>query len=130
LAGGAGRAGQAPGGPGLTAFPKDAAGGAFFAALADSTRRLIIEWLSGEGPATATELARRLPITRQAVAKHLAALERAGLVAGRKEGRDVRFRLRAEPLTEAMQWMAALAARWDERLDALADYLDRDQTRR
>jgi len=64
------------------------------------------------------------------VAKHLSALERAGLVAGRKEGRDVRFRLRAEPLTEAMQWMAALAARWDERLDALADYLDRDQTRR
>jgi DNA-binding transcriptional ArsR family regulator len=64
------------------------------------------------------------------VAKHLSALERARLVAGRKEGRDVRFRLRAEPLTEAMQWMAALAARWDQRLDALADYLHREQTRR
>ena len=97
--------------------------GAVFAALADPTRRRIINWLVEGGPATATELARRLPITRQAVAKHLAALDRAGLVTGRKEGRDVRYRLRAEPLTDAMQWMAALAARWDQRLDDLRRHL-------
>jgi DNA-binding transcriptional ArsR family regulator len=91
--------------------------------LADPTRRRIIDWLVEGGPATATELARRLPISRQAVAKHLAALDRAGLVVGRKEGRDLRFRLRAEPLTDAMQWMAALAARWDQRLEDLQRHL-------
>jgi len=48
----------------------------------------------------------------------LEVLQDAGLVVSRKEGRDVRFRLRAEPLTAAMEWMAALAARWDERLEA------------
>jgi DNA-binding transcriptional ArsR family regulator len=84
---------------------------------------VIIDLLVEGGPATATELARQLPISRQAIAKHLAALDRAGLVVGGKEGRDLRFRLRAEPLTDAMRWMAALAARWDQRLDALQQYL-------
>jgi DNA-binding transcriptional ArsR family regulator len=97
--------------------------GQVFAALAEPTRRAIIDLLVEGGPSTATELARQLPISRQAVAKHLTALYRAGLVLGRKEGRDVRFRLRAEPLTDAMQWMAALAARWDQRLDALQQHL-------
>jgi DNA-binding transcriptional ArsR family regulator len=95
-----------------------------FAVLADPTRRLLIRWLADDGPATATELARRLPVTRQAVSKHMVALHGAGLVATRREGRDVRYRLRPEPLTEAMQWMQALAARWDERLEALADHLE------
>jgi DNA-binding transcriptional ArsR family regulator len=94
-----------------------------FAALADPTRRRLVEWLSREGPASATELARRLPISRQGVAKHLAALAEAGLVVPLREGRDVRYRLTAEPLTRAMQWMAALAARWDERMEALSALL-------
>lgn len=103
--------------------PPSSGGAGVFAALADPTRRRLIEWLSEGGPATATTLASRLPISRQAVAKHLAALEGAGLVAARREGRDVRYRLRPEPLTMAMEWMAVLAARWDERLEALAGLL-------
>jgi DNA-binding transcriptional ArsR family regulator len=102
--------------------PSDTGGrpnAAVFSALADPTRRLLVQWLSEAGPATATELARRLPITRQAVAKHLGALEGAGLVVPARHGRDVRYRLRPEPLAKATEWMAALAAGWDERLHAL-----------
>jgi DNA-binding transcriptional ArsR family regulator len=91
-----------------------------FEALADATRRRIVDRLVDGGPATATELARVLPISRQAVAKHLTLLSRAGLAVPEKDGRDVRFRLRAEPLAEAMGWIAARAARWDERLASLA----------
>jgi DNA-binding transcriptional ArsR family regulator len=90
-----------------------------FAALADPTRRRLVEWLSEGGPATATQLARRLPISRQAVVKHLGILAGAGLVLADRQGREVRFRLRSGPLADAMEWMAALAARWDERLEAL-----------
>jgi DNA-binding transcriptional ArsR family regulator len=94
-----------------------------FASLSDPTRRQLVQWLSEGGPATATELARRLPISRQAVAKHLVILQASGLVTPTKDGRDVRFRLQAGPLTGAMEWMAALAARWDERLEALSRLL-------
>jgi len=90
-----------------------------FGALADPTRRQLVDWLSEGGPATATQLASRLPISRQAVMKHLAILAEAGIVLSRREGREVRFRLQPEPLAAAMEWMAALAARWDERLEAL-----------
>lgn len=106
-----------------SSWPVGEAGASVFAALADPTRRQIVQWLSQGGPATATELARRLPISRQAVAKHLTALQSCGLATPRKEGRDVRFRLEPEPLTAAMEWMAALAARWDERLEALSRLL-------
>jgi DNA-binding transcriptional ArsR family regulator len=92
---------------------------AVFAALADPTRRRILGWLAGGGPATATQLAPRLPMTRQAVVKHLAALTGAGLTVAQRDGREMRYRLRAEPMTDAMQWMAALAAKWDERLEGL-----------
>jgi DNA-binding transcriptional ArsR family regulator len=102
------------------ADPGGAQGAAVFSALADPTRRQLVQWLSEAGPATATELARRLPITRQAVAKHLGALGAAGLVVAARQGRDVRYRLRPEPLVGATEWMAALAAAWDERLEALA----------
>jgi DNA-binding transcriptional ArsR family regulator len=101
------------------AEPEQRSGGKVFDALSDPTRRLLVEWLSEGGPATATQLARRLPISRQAVVKHLAALAEAGLVVARRQGREVRFRLQPGPLAQATEWMAALAARWDERLDAL-----------
>lgn len=93
--------------------------GAVFAALADHTRREVVTHLSAEGPATPTELANRLPVTRQAVAKHLAALRSAGLVAVSREGREVRYRLTPAPLAEAMTWMVEVGAEWDRRLDAL-----------
>ena len=70
-----------------------------FAALADPTRRAMLAALAAEGPATATDLAGRLPITRQAIAKHLALLAEAGLVtAERGERRRVRYRLRSAPM--------------------------------
>jgi DNA-binding transcriptional ArsR family regulator len=70
---------------------------------------------------TATELAARLPVTRQAVAKHLDALRAAGLVASSRSGRDVHYRLQPEPLDDAAAWMADVGRRWDRRLSALAD---------
>jgi DNA-binding transcriptional ArsR family regulator len=97
-----------------------------FTALADPTRRAILAALASEGPATATDLAARLPITRQAVAKHLALLAEAGLVKGEPgERRRVRYRLRSAPMRVAQQFLAALARDWDSKLDALKDHLGR-----
>ena len=93
--------------------------GPVFHALADPTRRHVVERLVDRGSVTATEVAGDLPISRQAVAKHLSALAEAGLVESRREGREIRYRLEAEPLAGAMSWMAAVGGRWDERLAAL-----------
>lgn len=96
-----------------------------FTALADPTRRGILAALASGGPATATDLAGRLPITRQAIAKHLGLLAEAGLVTAEPgERRRVRYRLRSAPMQVAQQFLAALARDWDSRLDTLTDYLD------
>ncbi|GIJ46815.1 transcriptional regulator [Virgisporangium aliadipatigenens] len=95
-----------------------------FAALADPTRRAVLASLAAGGPATATDLADRLPITRQAIAKHLALLTEAGLVTPEPgERRRVRYRLRSAPMRVAQQFLAALANDWDDRLDALRKHL-------
>jgi DNA-binding transcriptional ArsR family regulator len=95
-----------------------------FIALADPTRRSILAALASEGPATATDLADRLPISRQAVAKHLALLAEVGLVTAEPgERRRVRYRLRSAPMQVAQQFLAALARDWDGRLQALQDHL-------
>jgi DNA-binding transcriptional ArsR family regulator len=97
-----------------------------FAALADPTRRAILATLATGGPATATDLARRLPISRQGIAKHLALLAEAGLVTAEPgERRRVRYRLCPAPMRVAQQFLAALARDWDSALGALADHLDR-----
>lgn len=96
---------------------------AVFAALADPTRRAVMRSVADIGPLTATEIAARLPITRQAVAKHLGALREAGLVEGEKEGRELRFRLTPEPLADAVAWMEDVGGRWDRRLVALRRHL-------
>jgi DNA-binding transcriptional ArsR family regulator len=97
-----------------------------FTALADPTRRAILAALASEGPATATDLAGRLPITRQAITKHLALLAEAGLVTAEPgERRRVRYRLRSAPMQVAQQFLAALARDWDGPLGALKDHLDR-----
>ena len=97
-----------------------------FAALADPTRRAILAALASGGPATATDLASRLPITRQGIAKHLALLAEAGLVMAEPgERRRVRYRLQPAPMRVAQQFLAALARDWDGRLDALRDHLDK-----
>jgi DNA-binding transcriptional ArsR family regulator len=97
-----------------------------FVALADPSRRAILAELASTGPATATDLAARLPITRQAIAKHLALLAEAGLVTAEPgERRRVRYRLRSAPMQVAQQFLAALARDWDGPLSALQDHLDR-----
>jgi DNA-binding transcriptional ArsR family regulator len=97
-----------------------------FVALADPSRRSILAALASDGPATATDLANRLPITRQAIAKHLALLSEAGLVTAQPgERRRVPYRLRSEPMRVAQQFLAALARDWDGYLDALQDHLNR-----
>jgi len=110
----------------MAEFPFEAVAEAVFAALADGNRRAILAELSASGPATATELAAALPITRQGIAKHLALLTDAGLVSPEPgEGRRVRYRLQSGPMRVAQQFMAALARDWDEPLSALKSHLDR-----
>ena len=93
-------------------------------ALADPTRRSILAALATSGPATATDVAARLPITRQAIAKHLALMTDTGLVSPEPgERRRVRYRLRSAPVRLAQQFLAALAHDWDDRLDALKSHL-------
>jgi DNA-binding transcriptional ArsR family regulator len=94
-----------------------------FFALADPTRREVIRRLSQDGPVTVSDLARRLPVSRQAVAKHLAALDEAGLISAEQEGRRRRYHLTPGPLADAMGWMAEVGAEWDARLDALHRHL-------
>ncbi|MDT5026362.1 MAG: hypothetical protein QOE61_2788 [Micromonosporaceae bacterium] len=85
-------------------------------ALADPTRRQLLELLAAQGEATATRLAERLPVSRQAVVKHLAVLDAAGLVSGSRVGREVRYAVRPAALDATARWMAALAVDWDRRL--------------
>jgi ArsR family transcriptional regulator, cadmium/lead-responsive transcriptional repressor len=87
-----------------------------WAAIADPTRRRLLDALLAHGEATATTLAGELPVTRQAVAKHLAVLDRAGLVEGRRRGREVRYAVRPERLDTATRSMNRVAAAWDRRL--------------
>ena len=89
------------------------------AALADPTRWRVLNLLAERGEGTATTLAGELPVSRVAVVKHLAVLDRAGLVEGVRQGREVRYRVRPERLEQTARWMAGLASQWDQRLDAL-----------
>jgi DNA-binding transcriptional ArsR family regulator len=90
-----------------------------FAALAEPVRRRMLDVITTRGEATATIVAAEMPITRQAVTKHLAVLEGAGLVASHRQGREVLYAVRPEPLTQAARWMEQLAAEWDARLQAI-----------
>jgi DNA-binding transcriptional ArsR family regulator len=79
----------------------------------------MIAALASSGEATSTELSSRFPISRQAVSKHLGALTDAGLVVGRREGREVKLRFDPRPLEDAMAWMTKVSSQWDRRLAAL-----------
>ncbi|HTT96182.1 MAG TPA: metalloregulator ArsR/SmtB family transcription factor [Solirubrobacterales bacterium] len=103
----------------------DAEAGAVFAALADPTRRHLVAALAERGGATATGLAAELPISRQAVAKHLATLGRAGLVSESRRGREHRFELDPRPLANAAAWLTTVGAEWDARLADLQRLLNR-----
>ena len=95
-------------------------------AVADPSRRKVLDLLLAHGQATPTTLAAELPVTRQAVTKHLAVLARAGLVEAHRHGRETRYTVRperlgaaAQAMAHAAQAMAAAAARWDRRLSAI-----------
>lgn len=92
---------------------------AIFGALADPTRRSVLETLSSGGTVTASGLARNLPISRQAVAKHLASLRDARLVSSERVGRETVYALHPEPLEDAVAWIEKVGAEWDTRLAAL-----------
>ena len=85
-------------------------------AVADTSRRMVLDLVLAYGEVTPTALAAELPFTRQAVAKHLAVLDRVGLVEGSRQGREVRYSIRPEHLDVAVRAMARVAARWDARL--------------
>ena len=94
-----------------------------FLALADPTRRLLLQHLCAEGSGTAASFATRLPITRQAITKHLVTLEQAGLVTVHEMGRERRYVPRPESLQTITTWIGAVEAQWDHRLAALRSYL-------
>ena len=96
--------------------PYEAEDDALWAAVADPTRRRVLDALLEHGEATSTAVAEGLPVTRQAVAKHLAVLSRVGLVDGRRSGREVRYTVSPARLDEAAEAMNRVAAQWDRRL--------------
>ena len=90
-----------------------------WSAIADPSRREVLDLLVSNGEVTASWLAGRVPFSRQAVAKHLAVLERAGLISRRKQGREVLYQVEAGRIDQATRAMAELAAQWDRRLDMI-----------
>ncbi|HEX2391954.1 MAG TPA: metalloregulator ArsR/SmtB family transcription factor [Solirubrobacterales bacterium] len=98
---------------------------AVFAALADPTRRRLVETLAAHPRSSVTALSSDLPISRQAVSKHLNRLGRAGLVSSRRSGREARYELDPRPLTDAVAWIGTVGAEWDDRLDRLRSLLER-----
>jgi DNA-binding transcriptional ArsR family regulator len=98
-----------------------------FSALSDPTRRQLFTRLADGGPATATQLAANLPVTRQAVVKHLDVLREASLVTSEREGREVRYSVTPAPLADAVGWIADVGAQWDNRLATLRGQFSRSE---
>ena len=97
-----------------------------FGALADTTRLRLLDLIAQHGSATATMLAKEVPISRQGIVQHLTVLADVGLVAGRREGRERRFHVRSEALDEATAWMEDRAHRWDIRLAAIKELAEQE----
>jgi len=87
-----------------------------WSAIAEPSRRRILDLLVGNGEVSASWLAAHVPFSRQAVSKHLVVLEAAELVSRRKQGKEVLYQVRADRLDQATRAMADLAAQWDRRL--------------
>jgi DNA-binding transcriptional ArsR family regulator len=90
-----------------------------WAAIGDPSRRQVLDLIVGHDQVTASWLAGQVPFSRQAVSKHLAVLERTGLISRRKQGREVRYQVEADRLDQAARAMTELAAQWDRRLAAI-----------
>lgn len=102
--------------------------GIVFAALSDPTRRLVVETLLRDGSTSVPALRAELPITRQAVAKHVATLDHAGLIERAPgAGREVRYRLREGALEPAAAWLRDAEAAWDARLARLRSAVERSR---
>lgn len=104
--------------------------GRVLTALADPTRRTVFERVVAHGPLTATALAGELPVSRQAIAKHLELLGDAGLVSSTKVGRETRWSATPRPLEDATSWMTSIGDAWDRRLGRLAERAADRPTRR
>ena len=98
--------------------------GVVFGALADGTRRRVLDAVAASGTATATELTAAVPVTRQAVAKHLSILEAAGLVECERSGREARYRVVPGSLSPAATWIESTEAGWAGRLGRLRRHLE------
>ena len=90
-----------------------------WSAVGDPTRRRMLDLLLGDGVATATSLSERLPVTRQAVAKHLGVLDRAGLVRSTAAGREKRYHVDEAQLARAVSQLSSVGAAWDARLQRI-----------
>ena len=95
-----------------------------FGALSDPTRRALMQRLMQNGPDTATRLAADLPLTRQAVVKHLQALVDAGLATPKRDGREVRYTATPEPLAAVLSWLMESSMQWDTRVERLRQKLE------
>lgn len=100
---------------------------ALFGALADATRRRLLMALVQSGPASATRLAEHEAFTRQAIVKHLQAMEEAGLVRSERVGREVRFVATTDRLSAALAWLFDTGAQWDRRTQRLQVAATRDR---
>jgi DNA-binding transcriptional ArsR family regulator len=101
-----------------------------WSAVGDPTRRRLLDLMLTDGPGTATSLAEALPVTRQAVAKHLAVLDRVGLVRATPAGREKRYGIEETQLARAIAQFAEVSAAWDARLDRiklLAEQIQRER---
>lgn len=97
-----------------------------FAALADPTRRALLARLDEQGGVSVSDLARPFPVSLPAIMKHLDVLSDAGLVTRKKVGRTVTCQLKAEPMEQAMNWLAKYERYWTEQLDRLAAFVEDD----
>lgn len=95
-----------------------------FAALADETRLRLIGRLCGEGPASITKLSAGFEITRQAVTKHLRVMQRSGLVACRRRGRETLWQMERAKIAEAREYLDAISRQWDSALDRLRNVVE------
>lgn len=101
-----------------------------WSAIGDPTRRRMVDLLLVDGRATATTLGQQLPVTRQAVAKHLGVLDRVGLVRATREGREKRYVIDEAQLARAVAQLESVGTAWDarlERIKRIAEAIQRTQ---
>lgn len=103
-----------------------------WSAIGDPTRRRMLDLLLADGDGTATSLSEHLPVTRQAIAKHLSVLDRAGLVHAASVGREMRYRIDDAQFARAVAQLSAVGTAWDARLlriKRIAEAIQRTQGR-